>query len=144
MLIGIIWTYVVVIKGIVKRCLNPESKRNLSFDLFDETETIRKLERNLLNSDLFKAKNILIAFEAKGTDMGQNRMEKKGSESSTPKKIGAEKEMKEWLRRQNLPGSTPARDMIIDEAEFLLYQRIWMKKEYGEEMKEKGKIYDGI
>ena len=65
-LIGIIWAYVMVIKGIIKRCKNKEPKRNLAYDLFEDSQTIRKLERNLLNSDFYKAKNILSAFEPRG------------------------------------------------------------------------------
>ena len=38
------------------------------------------------------------------------------SDSSTPKMIKTENEMKKWLKKHNLPGSTPARDMIMDEA----------------------------
>ena len=39
----------------------------------------------------------------------------KMSDSSTPKAIGTDKEMEEWLKSQNLPGCSQAMEMIIDE-----------------------------
>ena len=47
--------------------------------------------------------------------------------------------MKDWLKRENLPGGQDAVDMIMDEAEFLrYYEKVWLKKEYfGKEMNEK-------
>ena len=74
MFVGIIWAYVAVIKGIVKRCSKKEHKRNLAYELFDENQTIRRLEKNLLHSYLFKARNILSSFSAVQEASQEKRM----------------------------------------------------------------------
>ena len=151
--IGIVWAYVLVIKGIIKRYKAKDTK-NLAHELFDDDQTIRKLSKNLLNSDLFKAKNILGNFQPSPKANEKEKKKRKAiikekeklSDSSTPKMIRTENEMKEWLESQNLPSDSQAIEMIVNEVDFLRYQKIWMKKEYyAEEINEEDKkVYDAI
>ena len=37
-------------------------EKNLAYDLFEDEQTRKKLEKSIINSELFKAKNILNSF----------------------------------------------------------------------------------
>lgn len=61
--IAVVWAYVVVIKDFVQKYyLNKEKKKNLAFDFFDEQETIRKVEKLVLNSPMYRPNTITDSF----------------------------------------------------------------------------------
>ena len=63
LIVGIIWAFIAVIYDIIyEKYIRKKKERNLAYELFDEEQTIRKLEKNILESDLCQAKNILNSF----------------------------------------------------------------------------------
>lgn len=78
LLLIVVWAYVVVFKDFYRwYYLRQQKKKNLVFSLFDEQETIRKVERTALNSSLFRHTDILNSFRITQIDNSEQAEIKK-------------------------------------------------------------------
>ena len=57
--LAVVWAYVNIIHDFVNQyLLEQERKKNLAFEYFNEQATIQKVERMVLNNDLFRPADI--------------------------------------------------------------------------------------
>lgn len=128
-----LWAYIVIIKDFIEwYLLKKRKKKDLIFKLFDEQETIRKVEMAALNTTVFRPDNIENTFKIDEMPNKEKRkqLEKerkiKEREKQFQEEVKLTKEENEFLdtmKKQNLPNKREAIDIIHEEFDFVRFQK---------------------
>ena len=88
-LLGIVFAYIVIIRDIVKKIL--KKKKRIAYEMCGEDETIKKLNEDVVNSNVLKANNMLVSLSPSSISEEDKKMSvkqtKKCQENKSPEKM---------------------------------------------------------
>ena len=76
LLLGIIWAYYSVLKDIICEYILHKNNKNIPYDLYEEEETIRKLQKEILDSNKFRNSTVLKSLLPKNYESTESYREK--------------------------------------------------------------------